>query len=495
MEGTGKVSGDATGMFVSQLTEAQWAWTIFDAGSFGFYTATFNTIVPMWLYNSATWYGGMTSAEATAAWSYAVTFTTVLTSVLSPLTGWIADKYSLRRAATALFVLLSPIFLLAASIVENNMHLRIFLVSLGYSCYNLHFTFFFSLLPSVCNDSERDSGSKAHQLSILSTALSNVGAGFLLLGVIAFERYAQGGGPAITPITTQRGHLNTELLFALCASWWWVIAMPLVLSDVKEPLSSSARSNNDEGDESRRLLVTTKSKMTDEEEEIEATKTHDDAPLTCLQSIRKRRNMWVFLAGNYFVNEGSSVIYQMTALFAVSAMHLRRDTVLQSTVLNRFVAGPITMIWFALHNRAKYSPLRLYLAAVFATAIVGIGCMWLALEWQFYVLQILLAWGGTGTFAFGRSIMSDLVDPEESGLAFGLYTIVSRTAGALGPLAFGFVVQQSGSPRAGFLVVVVFLSIGCVLLSLVEESSPAAKPTVHARPAAKSDDVRAAPVS
>ena len=85
---------------IPSLTEAQWAWTVFDAGiytiffylffflrslsetlrryaiitgSFGFYTSTYNTIVPMWLYNSATWYGGMTPSQAAANWSYAVT--------------------------------------------------------------------------------------------------------------------------------------------------------------------------------------------------------------------------------------------------------------------------------------------------------------------------------------------------------------------------------------------------------------------------------------
>ena len=198
---------------VPTLTEAQWAWTVFDAGtffllssfhhfkarfqrptgSFGFYTATYNTIVQMWLYNSATWYGGMTPSEAAANWSYAVTFTTLLTSILSPLTGHIADKYSLRRAAVALFVLLSPAFLVASA-MERDMHVRLLLVSLGYSCYNLHFTFFFSLLPSICGDIESEKGrrSKAHELSILSTAISNFGAAMLLGGVVLFVQYAQG---------------------------------------------------------------------------------------------------------------------------------------------------------------------------------------------------------------------------------------------------------------------------------------------------------------
>ena len=102
------------------------------------------------------------------------------------------------------------------------------------------------------------------------------------------------------------------------------------------------------------------------------------------------------------------------------------------------------------------------------TGIAGFGCMWLRFEWEFILLQVVLAFGGTGTFAFGRSILSDLTPPAEGGLVFGLYTIVSRTAGALGPLAFGFVVQQTGSPRMGFLVVVSFLVLGSALLALVE---------------------------
>eukprot|EP00939_MAST-03C_sp_MAST-3C-sp1_P005261 g5261.t1 len=365
--------------FLPKLTEAQWAWTIFDAGSFGFYTATYNTIVPMWLYNSATWYGGLTPAEATAEWSYAVTFTTILTSALSPLTGWIADRYSMRRAATVLFSVLSPLFLLTAATIENNMKLRILLVSFGYSAYNLHFTFFFSLLPSVvcaqnkdersCRGNKNDDDNhrkstiasrrrrtpqngKSHELSILSTALSNIGAGMLLLGVLVFDRYAQGSG--LTPITTQQGHLNTLVLFSLCAAWWWVIAMPLALAGIEEPspvVVETARIEDDKNTSGERESLlgvsigssnTTGAIAPDCPPGIRNTAALEDIPsipnvlsnqdketgTSCCAGVRKRKNMWIFLAGNYFVNEGSSVIYQMIALYALATLHLTKGSIL-----------------------------------------------------------------------------------------------------------------------------------------------------------------------
>merc|ERR1740130_289722 len=128
----------------------------------------------------------MTSAEATAAWGYAVSFTTLLTAVISPFSGWFADTFSCRRTILILFVLGSPIFLIASAVCRN-MHIRMLLVTCGYACYNLHFTFLLSLLPNICvpkSKEELSAQSRAHQLSIVSTALSNLGAGVLLAGVI-----------------------------------------------------------------------------------------------------------------------------------------------------------------------------------------------------------------------------------------------------------------------------------------------------------------------
>ncbi|MDC3321782.1 MFS transporter [bacterium] len=378
------------------------------------------------------------------------------------MTGHIADKYSLRRAAVALFVLLSPAFLVASA-MERDMHVRLLLVSLGYSCYNLHFTFFFSLLPSICDDIESEKGrrSKAHELSILSTAISNLGAALLLSGVVLFVQYAQ--GQHSTPIDTERGHVNTLVLFGLCASWWWVIAAPLGFH-ATEPTHSPP--------------VTVVLKVQEEEEE-----------LSLWDQMKERKDMWLYLLGNYFVNEGSSVIYQMIALFAVSSLHLSQETVLISTIMNRLVATPMTISWYVLHQKYGVKPIKLYLIAVLVTGFVGFMCIWLTSKWQYYAVQFLLAWGGSGTFAFGRSIVSDMSTPGQAGLIFGLYAIVSRTAGALGPFLFGLAVQHTGNMTDGFLIVVAFFVVGSFFLFFVDtDRARSVAVSVHRRSTAGSQN-------
>ena len=56
-------------------------------------------------------------------------------------------------------------------------------------------------------------------------------------------------------------------------------------------------------------------------------------------------------------------------------------------------------------------------------------------EWQYYVLQACLSFAGTGTFAFGRSILSDLTPKRLSAQVFGFFTSVMRTAGTGTPSA------------------------------------------------------------
>ena len=222
----------------------------------------------------------MTPSEAAANWSYAVTFTTLYSSILSPLTGHIADKYSLRRAAVALFVLLSPAFLVASA-MERDMHVRLLLVrwDIPVTIFTLHFLL---ITSEYMYDIElRKEEGAAHELSILSP-ISNFGAAMLLGGVVLFVQYAQ--GQHYTPIDTERGHVNTLILFGLCASWWWVIATPLGFH-ATEPSSSTISS------------PLPKEKLVTEQDSL-------------WNQVKERKDMLLYLLGNYFVNEGSSVIYQ-----------------------------------------------------------------------------------------------------------------------------------------------------------------------------------------
>ena len=53
------------------LTRVQLAWAVFDAGSFGFYSVTYNTYVPIWFAQEAG-QQGISPHMATAKWGYSV---------------------------------------------------------------------------------------------------------------------------------------------------------------------------------------------------------------------------------------------------------------------------------------------------------------------------------------------------------------------------------------------------------------------------------------
>jgi hypothetical protein len=51
---------------------------------------------------------------------------------------------------------------------------------------------------------------------------------------------------------------------------------------------------------------------------------------------------------------------------------------------------------------------------------------------------------------------------------FGFYAVVNRTAGSLGPLLFGLVVDWTGDEHSGFKIVIVFFIAGMWLLAQVD---------------------------
>jgi len=74
--------------------------------------------------------------------------------------------------------------------------------------------------------------------------------------------------------------------------------------------------------------------------------------------------------------------------------------------------------------------------------------------WEYWLLSILLAAAGTGTFIFTRVLMADLTPTHKAGRNFGVLAGVNKMAGFVGPLLYSFVSNLFGSPRAGFIFLI-----------------------------------------
>ena len=76
-------------MATDALTKLEKSWIFYDVGNSAF-TMLVSTIIPIYFKNTAA-AAGVSDADSTAWWSYAMSASTVLVAILGPILGTLAD--------------------------------------------------------------------------------------------------------------------------------------------------------------------------------------------------------------------------------------------------------------------------------------------------------------------------------------------------------------------------------------------------------------------
>ncbi len=82
-------------------------WVLYDVGNSAF-VMLISTIIPIYFKNIAQ-SAGITSANSTAYWSYAISVSTLIVAVLGPVLGTMADTKGYKKPIFTLFLLLGVI--------------------------------------------------------------------------------------------------------------------------------------------------------------------------------------------------------------------------------------------------------------------------------------------------------------------------------------------------------------------------------------------------
>ena len=98
--------------------------------------------------------------------------------------------------------------------------------------------------------------------------------------------------------------------------------------------------------------------------------------------------------------------------------------------VTQFVAFPCALIFGKL--AAKYPCEKLLLVAICAYTAIGVFMVFLAQEWQCWILVVSVGMFQGGVQAMSRSYFTKLIPAEKTGEFFGIYDIFGKSAAILG---------------------------------------------------------------
>ena len=399
-----------------RLTGMERAWILYDVGNSAFVLMV-ATLIPIF-FNALAADGGLSSVEYLAYWGYAASAVTIITAILSPILGTLADTRGFKKPIFTLCLVVGVAGCCAMGLAKTWLpFLLIFIFAkVGFSG---SLVFYDSMLGDVTTSERMDEvSSRGYAWGYIGSCIPFVVCLALVLGA---------GAIGISQMTA----LNIALF--ITAAWWLVTTLPLLknykqLHYVEVEKHAIRQSFSRIGHTIRHL--------------------HED-----------KQVFWFLLAFFCYI-DGVYTIIDMATAYG-TALGLDTTGLLLALLVTQIVAFPSALIFGRLSS--KYPSTTLIPVCIAAYAGIAVFAFFLTQQWQFWVLAVIVGMFQGGVQALSRSHFAKITPPEKSGEYFGLFDICGKGASFLGTMIVSVGSQLTGSANVGVGSLIVLFIIGFVL--------------------------------
>ena len=399
-----------------RLTGLERAWILYDVGNSAFVLLV-ATLIPIF-FNALAAEGGLSSVEYLAYWGYAASAVTVITAILSPILGTLADTRNFKKPIFILCLAVGVAGCCAMGLAKTWLPFLLIFVfaKVGFSG---SLVFYDSMLSDVTTPERMDEVSaRGYAWGYIGSCIPFVVCLALVLGA---------GSIGISQLTA----LNIALF--ITAAWWLVTTLPLLgqyrqLHYVEVERHAIRQSFARIGHTIRHL--------------------HED-----------RQVFWFLLAFFCYI-DGVYTIIDMATAYG-TALGLDTTGLLLALLLTQVVAFPSALVFGRLST--NHPSTQLIPVCIAAYAGIALFAFFLTQQWQFWVLAVAVGMFQGGVQALSRSHFAKIIPPEKSGEYFGLFDICGKGASFLGTMIVSVGSQLTGSANVGVGSLIVLFVIGFVL--------------------------------
>lgn len=398
---------------MSKFTKLEKDWILYDVGNSAF-TMLVSTIIPIYFKNVATT-AGISAADSTAYWGYALSISTVIIAILGPVLGTLADTKGYKKPLFSLFMMLGALGCAALSLpVPWIVFLAIFVIAkVGFSGSLI---FYDAMLNDVTIDSRMD------EISSQGYAWGYIGSCIpftLSLLLILFA-----GKIGIS------ANLATGIAFIVTSGWWILITLPL-LKNYKQ----------------KYYIEKGEKPMVDSFKRI----------FHAIGSIKKHKYIFLFLLAFFFYIDGVYTIIGMATSYGKD-VGISDTNLLLALLLTQVVAFPFAIYFGKLSKKVRND--KLIKLCIIGYIGITIFALQLDKAWEFWLLAVCVAVFQGPVQALSRSYFSKIIPKDKSSEYFGFYDIFGKSASFAGTTIVGVTTQLSGTSKVGVGCIVIMFIIG-----------------------------------
>ena len=398
------------------LTGLERAWILYDVGNSAFVLLV-ATLIPIF-FNALAEEGGLSSVDYLAYWGYAASAVTIITAVLSPILGTLADTRGFKKPIFILCLVVGVAGCCAMGLAKTWLPFLLIFVfaKVGFSG---SLVFYDSMLSDVTTPDRMDVvSSRGYAWGYIGSCVPFVVCLALVLG---------SGAIGLSQMTA----LNIALF--ITAAWWLAMTLPLLKTY-------------------RQLHYV--------EVEKHAIRQSFARIGHTLRHLHEDKQVFWFLLAFFCYIDGVYTIIDMATAYG-TALGLDTTGLLLALLVTQIVAFPSALIFGRLS--AKYPSSQLIPVCIAAYTGIAVFAFFLTQQWQFWVLAVLVGMFQGGVQALSRSHFAKIIPAEKSGEYFGLFDICGKGASFLGTMIVSVGSQLTGSANVGVGSLIVLFLVGFVL--------------------------------
>ena len=392
------------------------AGILYDVGNSAFVLLV-ATLIPIF-FNALAEEGGLSSVDYLAYWGYAASAVTIITAVLSPILGTLADTRGFKKPIFILCLVVGVAGCCAMGLAKTWLPFLLIFVfaKVGFSG---SLVFYDSMLSDVTTPDRMDVvSSRGYAWGYIGSCVPFVVCLALVLG---------SGAIGLSQMTA----LNIALF--ITAAWWLAMTLPLLKNY-------------------RQLHYV--------EVEKHAIRQSFARIGHTLRHLHEDKQVFWFLLAFFCYIDGVYTIIDMATAYG-TALGLDTTGLLLALLVTQIVAFPSALIFGRLS--AKYPSTTLIPVCIAAYAGIALFAFFLTQQWQFWVLAFVVGMFQGGVQALSRSHFAKIIPPEKSGEYFGLFDICGKGASFLGTMIVSVGSQLTGSANVGVGSLIVLFIVGFVL--------------------------------
>ncbi len=392
-------------------------WTLFD-----FANTSFAIVVTTFLYAV---YFTETVAKgdknADLYWSISTSAAMLITAILAPVMGAIADYSKGKKKFLLFFTLLSIVnTALLYFTGEGNIAAGMILFILANIGFEAGLIFYDAFLPEI-------------------TTPKNYGR-------VSGYGYAMGYLGSLTTLAVVFPFINNQLIketFPVSALFFLIFSLPifLFLKEKRENLASKNKSYLKIGIERVRFT---------------------------LGHLRNYRNLSFFLLSYFLFIEGVNTVIYFAGIFAKRTLNFSMTELIIFflTVQSTAIIGSIL---FGILSDSIGQKKSLVITLVIWIFTIGFA-YFVHTKVLFYVVGLLAGVSMGSSQSISRSLMTKLTPEEKKTEFFGFYSFFGKSSAIIGPLFFGIISSVTGNQRYAILSVLFFFVSGLIVLMKVNDS-------------------------